>query len=87
MKVIVQYSVVFGKMDQTDFSPWEIDLSAQEEKMYRAIVASDLDPNNEPDLKSVLNRAHDQIEEYIDQINEELGEEFEDGWRIIVQFE
>ena len=88
MNVTVQYAIEFGKCDVSDWMPFDVELTPEEEATYKAAISRGDDPNEVPELYEVLNRARDEIEEHEAAVCEELGEEnaMEDGCILRVQF-
>lgn len=88
MKLTVLYSIEFGKCDVSDWMPWEIELTPEEDAAYNDAVSREDDLNDVPELQDVLSRAQDEIEEHEVAVCKELGEEnvLEDGCILRVQF-
>lgn len=88
MKLTVLYSIEFGKCDVSDWMPWEIELTPEEDAAYNDAVSREDDLNDVPELQDVLSRAQDEIEEHEAAVCKELGEEnvLEDGCILRVQF-
>ena len=88
MKVTVQYAIEFGKCDVSDWMPWQIELTPDEEAAYNDAVAREDHLNDVPELQDVLSRAYDEIEEHEAAVCKELGEDniLEDGCMLMVQF-
>ena len=74
--VELQYGVIFGKGDGSDWFPWEITLDGAEEAAYLRAKKLWLDPNDCPELEGVLAAAYDEIEEQELQILIECGDEY-----------
>lgn len=89
MKVTVQYAIEYGKCDVSDWMPWDIELTPEEEAAYNDAVAREDDLNDVPELQDVLSRAQDEIEEHEAAVCKELGAEnvLEDGCIMRVQFD
>ena len=88
MKVPVQYTINFGKADDSDQAIWEIVLTQEEAAAYQAAVSRGDDPNDLPELRDALQRAADEIEAQEAAICSELGEEncLDNGCTITVHF-
>lgn len=88
MRITVQYSIEFGKCDVSDWMPWAIELTPEEEISYKDALSRGDDLNDIPELEDVLSRASDEIEEHEAAVCKELGEEnaMEDGCILRVQF-
>ena len=88
MNVTVQYAIEFGKCDVSDWMPWNIELTPDEEAAYHDAVSREDNLNDVPELEDVLSRAYDEIEEHEAAVCKELGEDnlLDDGCMLIVQF-
>ena len=89
MKVTVQYAIEFGKCDVSDWIPFDVELTPEEEATYKDAIARGDDPNEVPELYEVLNRAREEIEANEAAVCEELDEEDlleDDGCTVYVQF-
>lgn len=76
MKVTVEYSFIYGKLDASDMIPKEIELTQEEETAYKKAIEAGVDPNGVPELADALERVYDELH---DKLLEELDEEeFED---------
>lgn len=64
MKIVeVQYGVVFGKCDASDWFDFEVELTDEEEVAYDHAVANEIPLEDVPELQDALRRAYDEIEE------------------------
>ena len=73
--VELQYGVVFGKGDGSDWLPWEITLTGAEEAAYLRAKKLWLDPNDCPELQGVLADAYEEIKEQETQAMIDCGDE------------
>lgn len=60
--VDIQYGVIFGKGDSTDWLEWEIELTDEEEEIYDNAIEDGELLNEIPELQDALRRAYDEIE-------------------------
>ena len=74
--VELQYGVVFGKGDGSDWFPWEITLDGAEEAAYLRAKKLWLDPNDCPELQGVLADAYEEIKEQEPQYLIDCGDEY-----------
>lgn len=74
--VELQYGVVFGKGDGSDWFPWEITLTGAEEAAYLRAKKLWLDPNDCPELQGVLADAYEEIKEQETQAMIDCGDEY-----------
>ena len=64
MKTVeVQYGVVFGKCDASDWCEFEVELTDEEEAIYDHAVENEIPLEDVPELQDALRRAYDEIEE------------------------
>lgn len=64
MKTVdLNYYVVFGSGDGTEWMPWDVELTDEEEKIYDHAIANKLPLNEIPELQDARSRAYDEIEE------------------------
>lgn len=62
-KAELVYYCVFGKCDYGDECEWEVELTAEEERLYDDALKNGKDPNEADELQAALQRAYKQIEE------------------------
>ena len=72
----LQYGVIFGKGDGSDWFPWEITLTGAEEAAYLRAKKLWLDPNDCPELQGVLADAYEEIKEQETQAMIDCGDEY-----------
>lgn len=69
--VELQYGVVFGKCDASDWIEWEIDLDGEAEEAYLKAKKLRIAIDEFPELEAVLSAAYEEIEEQeIDNLSE-----------------
>ena len=61
--VELQYGVVFGKCDASDWIEWEIDLDGEAEEAYLKAKKLRIAFDEFPELEAVLSAAYEEIEE------------------------
>ena len=59
----LRYGVVFGKGDSSDWIDWEEELTEEEEIAYNNAIANEVPLNTVKELRDVLDRAYDDIED------------------------
>lgn len=87
--VTLQYQIVFGKCDATDWSEWEVTLDGAEEEAYLRALELGLPLEDVPELSQVLSAARDEIEAQelaLAPPDPEEDNPFDSGWDIFVQF-
>ena len=86
--VTLQYQIVFGKCDATDWSEWEVTLDCAEEEAYLRSLELGLPLEDVPELAPVLSAAYDEIEAQELALSPEPEEDnpFDNGWTLSVQF-
>ena len=99
MEAEITWGVVFGKGDATDPFSDTVELTEEEEKLYRQAVRDEISPNEVEGLRAALRRAYDRIEAEQIQIGIEEGWEYalecqargvspyDHGWALKVEFE
>ena len=90
-KVTLQYCMVFGKNDSSDWCEWEIKLEGNEETAYLNALKEGTNPNDCDELIPILNKTQEEILEVekdnladADMLDEDG--EIPDGWYMIVEF-
>lgn len=77
MKTVeVQYGVVFGKCDASDWFDFEVELTDEEEAAYDYAVANEIPLEDVPELQDALRRAYDEIEDMEIQNGIDMEEEY-----------
>ena len=77
MKTVeLQYGVIFGKGDGSDWFPWEITLDGAEEAAYLRAKKLWLDPNECEELQGVLADAYEEIKEQETKAMIDCGDEY-----------
>lgn len=87
--VTLQYQIVFGKCDATDWSEWEVTLDGAEEDAYLRALELCLPLEDVPELSQVLSAARDEIEAQelaLSPPDPEEDNPFDNGCTISVQF-
>lgn len=62
MVVNLQYAVIFGKGDGSDWIDWEIELTAEEEIAYNNAIENGIPLEDVVELEGALSRAREEIE-------------------------
>lgn len=86
--VTLQYQIIFGTCDATDWIEWEVTLEGAEEEAYLRALELGLPLEDVPELAPVLSAARDEIEAQELAFSPEAEEDnpFDNGWTIAVQF-
>jgi hypothetical protein len=81
------YYVTFGKGDSSDIFDWEVELTDEEyEKAERAALRGRIDWMDDA-LKDALDRAEAEILEKVKAELEEAGDEWSDGYDLVVHYD
>ena len=63
MTIILNYGISFGKGDGSDAFEWEMELSEEQEKVYKKALMIGADPEDVPELEALCDEAYNEIEE------------------------
>lgn len=62
-EIDIQYGVIFGKCDASDWIDWTVSVSNEEYAVYERDLLLLIDPNKDDRLSDCLTRAYDEIED------------------------